>query len=250
MAMIVHAGTVALDTGPVAYELFRTPRRRHFHLVISDDARLEVRAPYRCSKAEAESLIRSQAQWVTKALREARQRVRVRPQICAGSLLFFAGERLRLEINREQQGDLFCEHSLLRDQEVRRHGDRLQVRTANTELAALRELLTRWFVPQAKAYLKQRLDDWGRLLALHPNRVVVGDQRNQWGSCSSTGSISLNWRLVQLPTELCDYVLVHELCHLRELNHSKTYWALVGAVLPDYKARRKRLHGVRGQLAL
>lgn len=250
MAMVVHAGTVALDIGRVSYQLFRTPRRRHFHLVVSDDARLEVRAPYRCSTAEAESLIRSQQRWVTKALGEARKRVRERPEIRDGSLLPFAGERLRLEINPTQQGDFFRDHSLLRDQEVRRQGSSLQVCTASTDPDALGKLLTRWFRQHAKGYLRKRSYDWGELLGLVPARVIVGDARTQWGSCSSRGRISLNWRLVQVPSELCDYVLVHELCHLRELNHSKTYWALVADVLPDYKSRRQRLHGLRGQLAL
>lgn len=74
-----------------------------------------------------------------------------------------------------------------------------------------------------------------------PARIMVRDQRSRWGSCSKKGSLSFNYKVLFLPTELQDYIIVHELCHLREFNHSPRFWALVAKAVPGYKAVRKRL---------
>lgn len=71
--------------------------------------------------------------------------------------------------------------------------------------------------------------------------ITIRDQKTRWGSCSGSGTLSFNWRLILAPTEILDYVVVHELCHLTHMNHSKEFWELVGNVIPDYKARRKWL---------
>ena len=71
--------------------------------------------------------------------------------------------------------------------------------------------------------------------------ITIRDQKTRWGSCSGRGTLSFNWRLILAPTEILDYVVVHELCHLTHMNHSKEFWGLVGSVIPDYKVRRKWL---------
>jgi predicted metal-dependent hydrolase len=82
-------------------------------------------------------------------------------------------------------------------------------------------------------------------LGVEPKRVQIRDQRSRWGSCSTTGTLSFNWRLVLAPFDVLDYVVVHELCHLREANHSRRFWKLVEDRRPDYRAPRTWLweHG-------
>lgn len=75
-------------------------------------------------------------------------------------------------------------------------------------------------------------------------RLSIRDQRSRWGSCSKAGGINFNYRLVFLPEELLDYLIVHELCHLGELNHSPSFWGLVAKTIPDYSIRRKALHNL------
>lgn len=93
----------------------------------------------------------------------------------------------------------------------------------------------------AKEIIQARVEYWASVLNLEYGRVCVKDQRTLWGSCSGRKNLNFNWRLAAAPPEALDYVVIHELCHLREMNHSKRFWDLVKASCPDYRARRKWL---------
>lgn len=93
----------------------------------------------------------------------------------------------------------------------------------------------------AKKIITARVGHWAAALGLEHGRICIKDQRTLWGSCSGKKNLNFNWRLAAAPPEALDYVVIHELCHLREMNHSKRFWALVGAACPDYKARRRWL---------
>ncbi|HAF96625.1 MAG: hypothetical protein A2X34_03525 [Elusimicrobia bacterium GWC2_51_8] len=93
----------------------------------------------------------------------------------------------------------------------------------------------------AKGIISARVKYWGVALNLEYGRVFIKDQRTLWGSCSRKRNLNFNWRLAAAPPEVLDYVVIHEFCHLREMNHSKRFWALVAVTCPDYAARRKWL---------
>jgi predicted metal-dependent hydrolase len=86
------------------------------------------------------------------------------------------------------------------------------------------------------------IDEEGPAIGVEPARVQIRDQRSRWGSCSTRGTLSFNWRLVLAPFDVLDYVVVHELCHLREPNHSRRFWKLVEQRRPDWRAQRDWLH--------
>ena len=90
--------------------------------------------------------------------------------------------------------------------------------------------------------IDSRLDYFGPQLRVSWNRVTIRHQSTRWGSCSREGNLNFNCRLAEVPDELIDYVVVHELCHLLQMNHSPKFWALVESILPDYKHRRRALH--------
>ena len=94
---------------------------------------------------------------------------------------------------------------------------------------------------QAQHELPARLLELAGQHGLAVARITIGNQKSRWGSCGRNGHISLNWRLVRMPAWVRDYVLIHELMHLRELNHSASYWTLVAAACPDYKRARRWL---------
>jgi predicted metal-dependent hydrolase len=98
-----------------------------------------------------------------------------------------------------------------------------------------------WYRRRAARVLNERIRHFAPLVGVTPPPVRIKEMRTRWGSCSAKGRISLHWGLVLLPLELADYVVVHELVHLRELNHGKAFWRGVEQVFPDYRERRKRL---------
>jgi hypothetical protein len=97
------------------------------------------------------------------------------------------------------------------------------------------------FRKTAKDIIRARVNYWGLALNLEYDRVFIKDQRTLWGSCSGKRNLNFNWRLAAAPPEVLDYVVIHELCHLREMNHSKKFWGLVAVTCPGYAARRKWL---------
>lgn len=94
----------------------------------------------------------------------------------------------------------------------------------------------------ARALIEERIAYWLTCIPVSPGRIAIKDQRSRWGSCSTKGNLNFNYRLALIPIELADYVIVHELCHLMEFNHSPRFWNKVGEILPDYMLRKKALH--------
>ena len=206
---VVRRAELWLDDAKIDYYLHCVPRRRHVHLLVDNDGGLHVRVPYRFSRARAEAVIREQAPWVVRALERARAAPRLR--LKTGAEVPYLDERLALEliaaarprVTRERRG--------------------LKVRSPVHTPEVIRSLLERWYRHEARHHLPARLQGFGERLGVQPAKVSIRGQRTCWGSCSARGHISLNWRLMHLPLALGDYVLVHELCHLRHLNHSRAF---------------------------
>lgn len=104
-----------------------------------------------------------------------------------------------------------------------------------------RELLEKWFRKEASLILKEKAQEFARLLSVIFKEIHIKDQRSRWGSCSSKGNLNFNWRIVMAPEPVCDYVVIHELCHLKHMDHSESFWQLVETVCPEYKQYKKWL---------
>lgn len=125
---------------------------------------------------------------------------------------------------------------------VTENGSRLMVRGPQGDQDALIAALVRFTVRKAREFLLPRLDEASRRLSMPYSAMRVRRQRSRWGSCSARGVISLNAKLLFLPPELVDHLLLHELCHTRHLNHSAAYWALVASLQPEYGRLEKALN--------
>lgn len=105
----------------------------------------------------------------------------------------------------------------------------------------VKNVLGEWYRQRAVEKLAERIERYTKLLGKRPNEMRIRAQQKRWGSCSAKGNISLNWKLVMAPISILDYVIVHELCHLVEPNHSKEFWRLVESMISDYKRHRAGL---------
>jgi hypothetical protein len=221
----------------VPFRLVRVPRRRTTGIVVTADLSVEVRGPCRCTLSEAHALLVRHGPWVQRTLQRLRAAAR-RPVLADGTPLPLLDDVLTLRLGPGSAPV------------VDRAGDELWLRGAPLDPAGLNARLAAWYRQQARGHLPARLDELARALALRPRAVSIRGQRTRWGSCSGRGTISLNWRLMLVPLSLVDYVLVHEVCHLRHLSHSPAFWALVADAMPDWRERRARLRAIQGTLPL
>jgi len=228
-----HDWVSYIEGEPIPYTLYRMPRRRRVHLVISRDGHLQVRAPYRFTQSEAERAIHSRSAWIIETLQGIRASYSEHRPLRTGSRLSFLDETLYLHVEKASLSS------------VKRRENTLYIWVPVPDEQNIQVSLERWYRRRAKDYLPKRLAILANSVGVHPSRVSIRGQKTRWGSCSAKGCISLNWRLMLLPTQLVDYVLVHELCHLYHLDHSPSFWALVDRQIPDRKKRRAQLATVR-----
>ena len=122
---------------------------------------------------------------------------------------------------------------------------RQRVEKRKTEQIPISEEVRREGIERAKRIFPERTAYFAKRMGVDYGRITIREQKTRWGSCSSTGNLNFNWKLVLLDPELLDYVVVHELAHRREMNHSVAFWKVVEAELPDYRERRRRLKECR-----
>lgn len=223
--------TLRLDGQEISYLLKRSPKRRTIGLRI-DHRGLTVSAPQRAADSRLEQVLRERSGWLSDKLREWRERQPVSFSCADGETLLFLGSELVLRLT---EGALRAQPRLLED-------DTLAVRVPDIgDEAAIRRKLERWYRAEARRHFVQRLEHYADRMGLAVRNVALSGARTRWGSCNSRGDIRLSWRLIQAPISQIDYVVVHELAHIRELNHSPRFWAIVEETLPHYAAAQRAL---------
>jgi len=226
----IEARAIRLDGAELAYLLKRSPRRRTLGLRI-DAKGLTVNAPSRAPQHWVESVLREKAGWVFTKLRELQQRQAPQTLWADGEVLPFMGVHIRLDV----AGGAARAPALL-------SGEWLQVRLADPlDEAALQAKVMKWYRAQALACFEERLGIYAARLGVPLPSLRLSNARSCWGRCNARGQISLNWRLVKARLEVIDYVVAHELAHLKEMNHSAAFWRVVAGLCPGYAEARAAL---------
>lgn len=224
-----------LDIGgrefPVVFR--RNPRARQYVLRLRTDGTVAVTLPARGSKAEAWRFVRSRLPWIERQWLKLQARPVVPKSWPPGTEILLRGEAFPLVVE-EVSG-----HHLLRigDESIR-------MSQASDDLRKLAEALLRKL---AARELPGRVLELAARDGITVRDVNVRNQSSRWGSCSHAGRISLNWRLIQMPPAVRDYIIFHELMHRREMNHSARYWQEVARVCPDYPEHERwiKTHAAR-----
>jgi len=228
---------LAGDGATFSYRLRESTRARHLGLRVTLQHGLEVVLPRGCDPAVVPDLLRRKQRWIRAAL----ERVEAHLKIFGPPQPWQLPARIELPaIGRVWQVEAV--ETAARRVTVRDAGaDRLRIVGRIGNEKACRAALARWIIAQAREHLPPRLRAVSQRTGLHCQRVSVRRQRTRWGSCSRRKTVSLNAKLLFLPPELVDYVLIHELCHLVEMNHSRRFWALVTGYCPDHRHANRRL---------
>jgi predicted metal-dependent hydrolase len=212
-----------LDSRPVPLLLVRHPRARRYRLRLRPDGTARVTIPRGGSAVEARRFVESSRAWLVQQFQKLEARPLTPAGWLPGSEILFRGERVR--ITSGENG------------EIRFGGEVLRAAAGDDFRPAIEKHLRILAVRE----LSLRVGELARRHGLAVNRVTVRNQRTRWGSCSRRGTISLNWRLIQTPDFVRDYIILHELAHLRQMNHSDRFWREVEALCPDYRLAERWL---------
>ena len=211
----------------ISYTLRRSRRNRSIVFTI-DEGGLRVGAPWHASQHRIESLLFAHTRWITRKLTEWEARRPPPFTWQAGALIMVMGLPLQLTPAPERTV-------------TESDSARLYIATGAADPAALAKHVLAWLRGLALAWFGQRVAHYAPVLGVAPPMIRLSNAKTRWGTCHPGGRIRLNWRLIQMPPALIDYVVVHELAHLHEPNHSSRFWRRVGEVLPDHKLLRQTL---------
>lgn len=221
--------TATLNGHTISYILTRS-RRRSIGLQISQHG-LRISAPLHTPLAHIDSVLQQKAGWITKKLAQWQDKKSLTLDWSLDAAYPLLGEPWRIalkppgEIAMTQSFD----HDLPQPLALELTPHQIQIFVMN------------WYQQQAITCFKQRIELYAPKLAIPTPPFRLSQAKTRWGSCNSRGIISLNWRLIQLPLHLIDYVVAHELAHLIEMNHSKAFWEVVGRAYPEYRVMREEL---------
>jgi len=214
----------------LSYTLLRSGKRRKtLCLQVARDGRIDIRAPLFTPQDEIEKFFLNKLDWLRDRLRK-RDRLpeeRSPRAFREGETFLFMGTAYPLRI---EPADSALEGRLFFDS---RH-----FVLGRSDPARGREIFTAWYEEQARRHIGERLEEFSRRLELFPRSFRITAARSFWGSCSAADRLAFNWRLIMAPCSVIDYVIVHELQHLAEKNHSPAFWKRVALVIPDYRDRK------------
>lgn len=202
-------------------------RRKTLSLQIQENGRVVLSVPYHTPKGEIERFIEERESWIAKKISEKERSIRENKKVfIPGETFLYLGESYPLEIREPDRYEPPLKLSFgkfILDQ------DRIE---------EARDLFIHWYKKEAQEAIAGRADYYSHRLHLFPKGIRITSAQSRWGSCARDNRLSFSWRVILAPLAIVDYVLIHELSHIKEKNHSRSFWGNVASVLPDYKRRR------------
>ena len=219
----------------ITVHLVRHPRARRYLLRLQPDGTARLVIPRRGSRTEAIRFLERSEAWLLKQRAELKGKVRANLLWTDGTRFLFRGEEVALLVERAGGAVrlAFADECFSLTRELPDYRKKV--------LDHLRKIAERELPPRTR--------ELARLHGIEISRVTVRAQKTRWGSCSARGTISLNWRLIHAPAHVVDYLIIHELMHRREMNHSSRYWKLVAEACPDYRESEQWLKKTRIEMS-
>jgi predicted metal-dependent hydrolase len=213
----------------IEIDTFIRSKRRTIALIIERDGSLTVRAPLRAPTSAIETFIQQKADWITRTREKIKNTLRepvLGKQYTDGEKFLFLGSSFDLKLVGFQKPLLHFDGGFFLSLAAQQKGE---------------QVFTRWYKDRALEIISERVSHYSEKYNFSPGKVKINSAKTRWGSCSPSGTLNFTWRLVMAPLDVIDYVVVHELAHLRVKNHSSKFWKAVAAIYPDYQKQRKWL---------
>ena len=221
--------SVMLEGQHVTYTLKRSSKRRSIGLRIDGEG-LTVSMPLRASESWLHEVLQQRAGWVVDKLEDWQAHAPAKPVWADGEIIHYLGEILTLRIGSFSRA-------------VQHVGEELRVQDEGSE-SRIEKRVSSWYREQALPLFIERAEHYAKILDVSPSSIRLTTAKTRWGSCTSFGEVRFNVQLVKLPYYLIDYVIVHELAHLREMNHSQAFWRIVEIACPNYRRLRSELKAI------
>lgn len=211
-------------------------KRRTIALIIEKDGSLTVRAPKRAAMRDIDQFIHEKAGWILRTRERLKSIIDIpKRQYMDGDQFLYLGNSYELKLVPPQRPVLKFDH---------------EFKLGNTAQKRGEAFFIKWYKEQAFRVISERVTEFSKRYNFIPKQVKISSAKTRWGSCSPDGTLNFTWRLIMAPLPVVDYVVVHELVHLRVKNHSQKFWKAVEAIMPEYKARRKWLRENGDRLGL
>ena len=229
-----------LDDQAVSYAVKRSYRAKHARLEVSVETGLTIVIPSSYDIADIPDLLRKRGRWILDKLAKYASGYPIigGKELRSGNFIPYLGRHLKV-VTRHDPGTAVS---------AKLEKNRLLV-SLNSQNGRLNLVLEWWYRQQAEKLIKKRADELCPQLGVTYNRLTIRGAKTRWGSCSRKGNLNFNWKLMMVPEPVIDYVIIHELAHLKEMNHSKNFWKLVAEHCPKWRSRRKWLRGHEAGLA-
>lgn len=215
--------TLEINEKKISVSVRKSSKAKRIIVKIDNKNQVELVIPKRVSYKEGTEFLNSKKEWIAKHINK-----RVKPE--EDNFLFLGVPvEIRIETGKSNNLRFDPEKNILYCEAVRnlKH----------------KEVYETWLRISAKEHIPERVFYLANAYGFRVNKVAIRNQKTRWGSCTSKGNLSFNMQLMSFPTDIIDYVIIHELCHLKYMNHSKDFWELVASFIPDYKVKRKILKG-------
>lgn len=213
-----------------AYELQYSRKARQLRLKITSSGEVVVTAPHLCPRLFIDRFVREHDAWIEEKLaliKEHKNNLTFTPTQSGESILVF-GQTLKLLVDDQR------EHHI----GVRKKGETLVVTPVSSTEKSITTALEGFLKSTAEKYIIPRTHHLGKFMKIEFGNITLRQQKSRWGSCSSTGNLNFNWRLVHAPSAVIDYVIIHELAHRKQMNHGAKFWEIVAKYDPEYLKHR------------
>lgn len=217
------------------YQLVKS-NRKTIAISFDRDGNLVVKAPLYVRNRDIEAFVYEKSEWIEAT---ALRLKRAREKEMAGRLRLESGDALPY-LGREQILSVFREER--KRPKIKKAGERLLMWVPyEADYEYRRHALEQWYRKEACAVIGQKAMEFSQRLGVSYGEIRIKDQKSRWGSCSGKGNLNFNWRIVMAPEAVCDYVVIHELCHLKYMDHSPNFWGLLESIAPGYRKCRSWL---------
>jgi len=228
------------NTSKIEYNLIKS-KRKTITISVDSKGNVLVKAPSRLTDEKILELVKNKSSWierklllVEKVVGKTRERQYVNDEI-----FYYWGKECSLQLIVD---------ATKKKLNVNIYDDKLVVTIPTSKVGIINEdiiyesiikvALTKWYKQMAKVKISERVTYYESFFLEKPGSVIVKEQKKRWGSCSQDGTLRFNWRIIMAPEYIVDYIVVHEMCHLRYMNHASEFWNLVELILPDFKIRK------------